>query len=219
MLPDGGGTRRSAGPRLAAGPHPLGLAEGRDGILMVPADAPAGPLPLMVLLHGAGGNGGNMVRRLGAAVDAAGIAVLAPDSRNPGTWDGIRGGLGPDVAFLTRAVARVFDLLEIDRTRLSVGGFSDGATYALTLGLLNGDIFRRVVAWSPGFYVDHAVNGQPRFYISHGRADEILPITRCSRVIVPRLQQRGYDVTYREFEGGHAMPPDVIREGLQFATR
>ena len=186
---------------------------------MVPAGAAASPLPLMVLLHGAGGNGGNMLRRLGAAVDAAGIAVLAPDSRNPRSWDAIHGNLGPDVSFLNRALARTFDMIDVDPSRVSVGGFSDGATYAITLGLINGDRFTRVVAWSPGFFVEEAVNGKPRFYISHGRADEILPIERCSRLIVPRLERRGYEVTYREFEGGHSMPPDVIREGLQFAAK
>ena len=205
--------------RPAPGSHPLDLGGERDAVLMVPAGAPATPLPLLVLLHGAGGNGGNMLRRLGAAADAAGIAVLAPDSRDPRTWDGIRGGLGPDVSFINRALRRTFELLDVDPARVSVGGFSDGATYAITLGLINGDLFTRVVAWSPGFYVDEEVHGTPRFFISHGRADDILPIQRCSRVIVPRLQQRGYDVTYREFEGGHAMPPEVIREGLQFATR
>ena len=210
----------SAGARRPKpGSHPLALGGERDAILLIPAGAPASALPLLILLHGAGGNGGNMLRRLGAAADTAGIAVLSPDSRDPRSWDGIRGGLGPDVAFLNRALARVFEMLDVDAGRISVGGFSDGATYAITLGLINGDLFSRVVAWSPGFYVDDEVHGKPRFYISHGRSDEILPIDRCSRVIVPRLQRRGYDVTYKEFDGGHAMTPDVVREGLAFATR
>lgn len=209
---------RSGFRRPAAGTQALGLAEGRDAILMIPAGAPAAPLPLMVLLHGAGGNGGNMVRRLGTAVDATGIVILAPDSRDPRTWDAIRGDLGPDVAFLNRALTRVFETVDVDPARVSVGGFSDGATYAITLGLINGDVFTRVVAWSPGFYVEDDAHGKARFFVSHGRDDNVLPITRCSRVIVPRLQQRDYDVTYREFDGGHAMPPEVIREGLQFAV-
>lgn len=212
-------TRAKHLPRLPAGAKPLALGEPRDAILMIPAGAPAGPLPLLVLLHGAGGNGGNMLRRLGAAVDAAGIAVLAPDSRDPRTWDAVIAAPGPDIAFINRALERVYDSLDVDPTRVSVGGFSDGATYAITLGLMSGDVFSRVVAWSPGFFVDDEVNGKPRFYVSHGRRDDILPIQRCSRVIVPRLQKRGYDVTFREFDGGHAMPPDVIREGLEFAIR
>ena len=205
--------------RPKPGTHPLELGGERDAVLLIPAGAAPTPLPLLVLLHGAGGNGGNMLRRLGAAAETAGVAVLSPDSRDPRTWDGIRGDLGPDVAFLNRALERVFQMGDIDPARISVGGFSDGATYAITLGLINGDLFSRVVAWSPGFYVDDEVHGKPRFYISHGRSDEILPIDRCSRVIVRRLERRGYDVTYKEFDGGHTMTPDIVREGLAFAAR
>jgi phospholipase/carboxylesterase len=216
-------SRISARPRASkvlrppAGAQKLGLGGERDAVLMIPAGAPASPLPLLVLLHGAGGSGGNMLRRLGSQVDTAGLAVLSPDSRDPRSWDAIRGSLGPDVDFLNRALTRVFETVDVDPARVSVGGFSDGATYALTVGLINGDLFSRVVAWSPGFYVDDQVRGKPRVFVSHGRDDEILPIARCSRVIVPRLQQRGYQVTYREFDGGHSMPPEMIREGLAFA--
>lgn len=38
----------------------------------------------------------------------------------------------------------------VDTTRLGVGGFSDGASYALSLGLTNGDLFTHVIAFSPG---------------------------------------------------------------------
>ena len=55
-----------------------------------------------------------------------------------------------------------------------------------------------------------------RLFVSHGTLDQILPIDRCSRVIVPRLRSMGYDVTFREFEGRHEMPAEVAREGLQW---
>jgi phospholipase/carboxylesterase len=201
----------------AQGTAKLGLDPSRDAILHVPANAAAGAVPLLVLLHGAGGSGERQMQRLRAAIDAAGIAVLAPDSRGP-TWDAIRATFGRDVAFLSRALDRVFETLAVDPERVGVGGFSDGATYALSLGLTNGDLFRRIIAFSPGFVVDGPRQGKPRFYISHGRADEILPIDRCSRLIVPALTQLGYDVTFREFEGGHEVPPAVATEGLQFLT-
>ena len=140
------------------------------------------------------------------------------DSRGQ-TWDGIRGGFGPDVEFLDRALTRVFDLVAVDPARLALGGFSDGATYGLSLGLINGDVFRAIVAFSPGFLVDDEPHGQPRVFISHGTRDDILLIDRCSRVIVPDLKKRGYDVTFREFDGGHQMPPAIAKEGLAFAAR
>ena len=96
----------------------------------------------------------------------------------------------------------------------TIGGFSDGATYAVSLGLINGDLFRRVVAFSPGFVIPGETQGKPRFFISHGTEDKILPIDRCRRVIVSRLQKRGYDVTFREFDGGHEIPAAIAREGM-----
>ena len=193
----------------------LGLASGRDAILKLPASPVDAPMPLLLLLHGASGNGEGMLRRLGAAVDEEGVAVLSPDSRD-GTWDAIRDDFGPDVAFLDRALARVFETVSIDPARVAVGGFSDGATYALSLGLINGDLFRTIVAFSPGFIVNGPAQGKPRVFISHGTADQILPIDQCSRVFVPMLRRRGYDVTFREFNGRHEVPPDVAREGLRF---
>jgi phospholipase/carboxylesterase len=197
----------------AAGTRSLGLDKSRDAILLVPADAGTAPLPLLVLLHGAGGSGQRLLQRLNTAVESAGIAVLAPDSRGP-TWDAIRGDFGGDVVFLGRALDRVFGMVAVDPARVTVGGFSDGATYALSLGLINGDVFPRVVAFSPGFVVDGAPHGKSRFFISHGTSDPILPIDQCSRQIVPALKRRGYDVTFREFSGGHEVPPTIATEAM-----
>jgi predicted esterase len=199
----------------AEGTHALGLERGRDAILQLPGNAASAALPLLVLLHGASGSGEGVLRRIGPAARDAGVAVLAPDSRES-TWDGIRDGFGPDIAFLDRALARVFDTVSVDAARIAIGGFSDGATYALSLGLINGDLFRRVVAFSPGFLVDGPVHGKPRVFISHGTADPILPIDQCRRTIVPLLLRRGYDVTFREFAGGHTVPREIAEEAMRW---
>jgi predicted esterase len=199
------------------GAKPLGLGGSRDAILQLPARSDNAPLPLLILLHGAGGSGAGILRRLGLVADEAGIAVLAPDSRGS-SWDAIRGYFGPDVIFLDRALERVFETVSVDPARVSVGGFSDGATYALSLGLINGDLFRRVLAFSPGFVVNGSSHGRPRVFISHGVSDPILPIDQCSRVIVPGLKKGGYDVTFREFDGGHAVPADIASEGMRWVA-
>src|SRR5262245_56561514 len=68
----------------------LGLDRSRDGVLQLPTKPSGEPLPLLVMLHGAGGSGEGVLRRVTAAAEEAGVAVLAPDSRDS-TWDGIRG--------------------------------------------------------------------------------------------------------------------------------
>jgi phospholipase/carboxylesterase len=201
----------------AGGERPLGLDARRDATLFVPSKAGGDPGPLLLLLHGAGGAGDRVLSRVRDAAEAAGVAVLAPDSRDT-TWDAIRVGFGPDVAFIDRALARVFETVPVDPARVAVGGFSDGASYALSLGLINGDLFQQVVAFSPGFLVSGARIGQPRIFISHGTADPILPIDQTSRLIVPGLRNRGYEVTFREFDGGHDVPEAIAKEGLTWIT-
>ncbi len=205
----------SAGDDLASpGLLPLRLARGRDGVLYVPrnygATKPAG---LLVLFHGAGGNGRDQIEPFRKLADRTGFILLGPDSRGR-TWDVILGGFGPDVAFLDQALEEVFARYSIDPESVAAGGFSDGASYALSIGLTNGNLFHRIVAFSPGFIDPAAMADKPRFYVSHGIADNVLPIDRCSRRLVPALERAGYQMRYHEFSGGHTVPPDIAEEAF-----
>ena len=184
----------------------------------MPAAPAAGKLPLLVFLHGATQSGAGLLRRIGPAADQAGVALLLPDSRGT-TWDAITDDFGDDVTFLNRALEFVFARLNVDASRMAIGGFSDGASYAVSLGLANGDLFPRVLACSPGFVIPAPTHGRPRFFFSHGTSDQILPIDQCSRVIVPRLRQRGYDVTFREFEGRHEVPAAIAAESMRWIAQ
>lgn len=199
----------------ATGEIMLGLDRERDAVLRIPQNGSQSSLPLFVMLHGATQTAEDMFWYLGDAPEETGVAVLAPNSRDT-TWDVIGGSFGPDVEFLNRSLQRVFETVSIDPARLAIGGFSDGASYGLSLGLINGDLFNRVIAFSPGFVVDGIPNSKPRIFISHGTNDHILPIDRCGRRIAAGLKASGYDVTFREFEGDHEIPADVVREGLRF---
>jgi phospholipase/carboxylesterase len=191
---------------------PLGREPGAP-MLLVPAGLPDTPLPLVVLLHGAGGDPAGMLPFLQREAEERGVLVLAPKSAGP-TWDVLRGGFGPDVTRLDEALAAVFGRFLVDPDRLAVAGFSDGASYALSIGLINGFLFSRVMAFSPGFIVAPTRDGRPSIFVSHGTADPVLPIDRCSRRLVPVLRAEGYDVDYREFAGGHEVPPEMARAAL-----
>ena len=205
-------------PAAPTGLHPLELEPGRDGLLYVPDGDRAGRLaPLVLMLHGAGGHAQMVVPLLQPLADATGLILLVPDSRRQ-TWDVIRGGYGPDVAFIDRALDRVFGRYAVDPTHVAIGGFSDGASYALSLGLTNGDLFTHVLAFSPGFLAPGEPRGWPRVFIAHGQKDEVLPIDHCSRRIVPRLQRADYDVRYREFDGPHTVPPEIALDALTWFT-
>jgi len=209
---------RATGSPPAPGPQALGLAD-RDGVLYVPRGyRPETPIPLVLALHGAGGAGAHPARHFAPLADELGVLLVAPDSRGV-SWDAIRGQFGPDIRFISEALAAAWSRVQVDPARVSVAGFSDGATYALALGLANGDLFARVAAFSPGFLIPVPEQGSPELFISHGTQDPILPINSCSRVIVPVLRRRGYKVDYREFKGGHTVPEEMAKAGLAAATR
>lgn len=198
---------------------PLDLGERRDGLLYVPPTYRAGvPAPLSVKLHGAGGRGRGALEPFLARADAAGLLLLGVDARGP-TWDLIRGGFGVDVAFIDQALDLVFSRYSVDPARVSMEGFSDGASYALSLGLANGDLFTRIVAFSPGFLAPGRLRGRPEILVSHGVNDRVLPIDRCSRRIVPELRVAGYSVDYREFDGGHTVPDDIAAHAEAWVTQ
>lgn len=175
-----------------------------------PSYAPGTPAPLVLSLHGAGGSGRRSLPRLRALADERGLLLLSPDSRGS-TWDVVGSGFGPDVEYVDRALDLVFARYTVDRTRIAAEGFSDGASYALSLGLINGDLFTHVIAFSPGFVLAERRRGRPRCFVAHGLRDPILPIGPCSRRIVRELRGDRYEVDYTEFEGGHVVPPAIAR--------
>jgi phospholipase/carboxylesterase len=110
-----------------------------------------------------------------------------------------------------------FDRCRIDTARIALAGFSDGASYTLCLGPSNGDLFSHLMAYSPGFMETVApIVGKPRIFISHGTSDPVLPIATTRDEIVPALRHAGYDVTYREFDGGHQVPAAISEAALDW---
>jgi phospholipase/carboxylesterase len=199
----------TAGPP-APGVSPLDLGPGAEVLLAVP---PGECRSLLVFFHGAGGSAADGLRAVGDRAAAAGVAVLAPTSVGS-TWDLIAGGLGRDVAVLDAALAQAFDRLPVDRVALS--GFSDGGSYALSLGVANGDLAEAVLAFSPGFVTAPGRYGRPRFWISHGTDDRVLPVDRCGRRVSRDLADEGYEVRYEEFTGGHVMTADLVTAALDW---
>lgn len=197
------------------GNYELKLDNVRDGRFYVPPAYKDGvAMPLLVWLHGAGGSG-NVSMNMAGLADEFKFIVLAPDSRE-WTWDAILGQYGPDVDFLQRAMQLVLSRYSIDRERIWLGGFSDGASYSLSLGISYGDIFRKVYAGAPGVMQPIEVNGKPPIFISHGLQDQTMPIDETSRKFVPRLKALNYDVTYKEYEGRHQLPPEILREVVEW---
>ena len=196
------------------GVHPLGLGTGRDGLISVPPGyKPGQRVPLIVMLHGA--RGPESAAQFCADAAKEGIAVLMPDSRAK-NWDLITSGrFGPDIEFLDRALQKTFASLAVDPQRIALAGFSDGASYALSVGLANGDLFSHAIAYSPGFLRASVFHGRPSIFVAHGSDDQVLSIIP-TRQIVAKLKAAGYRVEFTEFRGGHGIARDVTRKSFRW---
>jgi len=200
---------------------------GRNGLLYIPT-VHAEPLPLLILLHKAGGSASECFSGEGSYAryaDQGRFTILAPES--PGQSWGIGSKKwGYDYVAINRALEEAFARCAIDRNRLAIGGFSDGASYALSLGLANGDVFRYVIAFSPGFIVRARARGRsgpkgveiPLVYIAHGTGDNVLPIASTSRIFVSQLRKNGYKVEFHEFSGGHHASRQVADQAMSWLT-
>jgi phospholipase/carboxylesterase len=221
----GGSARFTARPTapsmsITPGTYPL-TSNPNDGSVIIPSGYRAGTaMPLVLALHGAGGSAAGQVNLLGTFAESRGFLLLAVGARGL-TWDVFTYKFSYDVSFIDDALKFVFARCTVDTARIIVEGFSDGASYALGLGLANGDLFTRVVSFSPGYIPrsDSPAVGKPKFFESHGRQDPILPIDTASRRIVPDLKARGYDVTYTEFDGGHEVPAVILSDAVDWFLR
>jgi phospholipase/carboxylesterase len=199
------------------GTMPVGLNRQKDTLLYVPesyrADKPAA---LAVMLHGAGGDAEHGLSYLQHHAEANNLILLAPASREY-SWDIIATEeFGPDIILIDQALSYLFGHYSIDGSRIAVGGFSDGASYALCIGLTNGDLFTHIIAFSPGFYFANELRGEPAVFISHGTDDDVLPIDHCSRRIVQALRRENLPLLYREFKGRHEIPAGISQAALDW---
>lgn len=201
---------------LPPGRNRLGIADERDAVLFVPTGLdPLGPVPLFVMFHGAGGFPEKVLPFIEEHAERHKFLILAPHSMLV-TWDIVIGGSGPDLERLHRALIEVTSRYRIDFDHLAFAGHSDGASYALSIGITNGDIASHVIASSGGFMSVFMQEGAPKVFIAHGLADEQLPIETTGRANATKLKAAGYDVQYVEFNGPHAIQPVIIGMAVEF---
>jgi predicted esterase len=164
------------------------------------------------MLHGFGGWADEMKSSYDLA-EEFGVVLIAPESRNV-TWGQSTPGFDADVRYIGKAYRQVTDVINVDPERVGLGGRSDGAGYALSMGLAYGDVFNHLIILSGGLMVPARRKGRPKIFLAHGSDDRQMPIDLTGRKYSATLTSEGYDVTYREYEGGHATPPYVVKEAF-----
>jgi phospholipase/carboxylesterase len=194
----------------------LGISDNfRDGSLYVPKQYhPRTPMPLVMMLHGYSGAAAS-VRFAFTLAEEFGVIVIAPESRDV-TWGQSVPGFDADVRYLGAAYRQVSEFLNVDRSHVALAGVSDGANYALAMGLAYGDTFNHMMIFAAGMFIPLRRQGKPRIFLAHGTRDIQMPIDRTARLFVPRLQAEEYDITYREYDGGHGAPREVQHEAFEW---
>jgi predicted esterase len=179
--------------------------------MRVNAGATDGKKALVLALHGAGGTSESGLWIFRGGAKTRGLVLVAPASESR-TWNIF---YGADLDTIDRALRQAFARCRVDARRVAVGGFSDGATTALSVGLLNGDLFRAVMAVAPGGIIAERPVGKPRVYIAHGTRDTVLPF-RIGQAVTRELRSFGYAVKFRAFAGAHDVPDGISREAVRW---
>jgi phospholipase/carboxylesterase len=194
----------------------LGISDDeRDATLYVPKSyKPGVDMPIVMMLHGFLGSGDGS-RGLFPLAEEFGVIILAPESRDL-TWGQGTPGFDEDVHYLGPAYRYVANMLDLDPTHVAIAGVSDGAGYALSMGLAYGNSFNHIMVFSGGLMRPLRKQGKPRLFFAHGIDDHQMPIELTARKYVPLLKAEGYDVTYHEYEGGHRPPAAEFREAFKW---
>jgi predicted esterase len=188
----------------------------KRGKLYIPQSySPNKKMPMLLALHGSGGSS-TFWKSYYERAEKRGFIFIALDSRK-NTWDAIVEGYGEDFLTIDKTLKYVFDRCYVDEEHIALSGFSDGATYTLSIGPCNGDLFTHLIAHSPGYLIySEPIVGRPKIYISHGLGDCELSVG-CSRdILVPHFIDEGYDVTYNEFTGVHEVPDSISENTIDW---
>jgi predicted esterase len=190
---------------------------GRSGAYYLPSGYEAGPRPLLVAIHGTGGDGGGMIALFREAAERGTFLVLAPDSRrSPGgqfTWQvgDHPGDMTEDLEHIGRCLdeLRAMPGVQIDLARVLIAGHSGGASEApyvassrepySAFAVLHGGVF------ATGLGPRHV-----RGWFSTGDADPIRPPAGVQRAAEDARKTGFGDIVYREFHEGHDVGPEEV---------
>ncbi len=197
------------GPVAAA---PVVHVDANTLVALPDGDPPADGWPNVVLLHGHNSSLKYQKGRARALADG-GLAVVAV-AGTVALANGNRGWPRDDVAavdhHLSRWLERVAERHKLDGRRQFIGGFSQGAAYALRLLLANPGSYRGGLIMSlvetPSIGSEATKPALPPVWITAGQADP--KAYQIAQDTAGRLRAIGTPVRLDLHIGGHELPPD-----------
>lgn len=173
-------------------PYRLYIPSGYDG---------SKPLPLVVALHGMGGDENSMFdgygKELTVDCEKHGFIVVAPKGR--GTASMYRGTAEQDVIDVIAEVERDY---KVDKSRVYLMGHSMGGFGTWSIAIAHPDLFAALGPISGGGDASamEKIKNIPE-YVTHGNNDHTVNVN-SSRSMVEAGKKIGVPITYVEVEGG-----------------
>jgi phospholipase/carboxylesterase len=195
--------------------------EGRAVLLTPEVIDPDRRYPLITVFHGAGRHEEHFVKACRGEPERCDALFLIPRSIGP-TWDLIADRGEVDLEFLEYAWDLIYRRYPVDRERQVLVGYSDGASYALSMALSNPGFFDAALCWAAGFVVvDRSAIPHPgskaRLYLEYGTHDPLFSFEQIAVPMRDNLRKAGYDVTFSVDEGGRHWPSGTFqREALDW---
>ncbi|MFZ5788686.1 MAG: alpha/beta hydrolase [Acidobacteriota bacterium] len=202
-------------------------------VIVRDADKRPTPPPLVVGLHGRGGTAESFAGLFRDFAEPR-PAFVVPEAPYPLLVQARQPFLGwswdfpsNDRALWARAdplvASYVLDVARRVKAEKGAGGVyllghSQGVAYAYMAMAQDPDLVRGVIAfagvlpeWLTGDGAFAAAAPRVRVFIAHGRGDEAVAPDKSRRASA-RLEKLGFDVTYREFKGGHHVDAATLRQ-------
>ena len=126
---------------------------------------------------------------------------------------------------ISKSIEQTIDELELDKEKINLLGFSQGASLSIYCGLESPEKFKTVVALC-GYVpednirqeIDRSEERDIEILMGNGTLDQMvtLPIAQASR---DYLNSIGISLHYNEYESGHTIPNDCLNDTIQWLNQ
>lgn len=199
-------------------------ARSKPRVVLPPDHDTSRAAPLIIVLHGYGGNAEGMVKVWKETAREFGAILLVPRAVRPTGFGGFDWGTVDEAdILLTHALEQVLKDHNIDRDRIVLSGFSQGGFLAYALGFRHAERFCGVIPVAGRYHpnlmnaTDARPDEMPKFFIMIGSGD---PSVGSNRRAARDFKAAGVAFKLNVYEGvGHKFPtnyPPELRKALQF---
>ncbi len=177
----------------------------------------ASPIPLLIVLHGAGSNAEDMARAWRTVAADMGAVLLLPRANHTVGDNAYRWGDVDETDYMIEAMlVYAREHVHLDAKHVILAGFSQGAYMALSVGLRHPKEFSGIIAMSSAYDASILQNAHkgtthwPKVHLMVGDKDRVLGMNRQA---AKELKSAGIDVDLVVYPNlGHAFPKNSDAE-------